>query len=404
MKRTALIVALIVALVPAAAGAEASYHGISTGSIVNDAAITADGRYMVAGTGSGSIVCLQRDGTVPWNVSADDAVTAVAVADAGEYVAAGTGRGDVLLFDGNGDWPEGRSSSTEGAGGGRYWTKSVAGSVRDLALSGDGRYLAVGSDRITLFDYRGDEEWDLAMQRGSRSGGTPPYVTSVAFTNDGNYIVAGSSSGDILFMNRQGNLIWEGLARGAVTAVDVSRDGSVVAAGGRDRALQVYGRAGGLPWALPTGAPILALALSGDGRFVVVGKEGGDVDFYRQNDKLLWKDRTGSDVLTVDISRRGGTVAAGTAGGTVHLWNNNGDELWSFDAGAAVNAVAISDNGDYLAAGAGEQAFIFRTADAPVTAAAEGTEDATTEPTEAGGAGALIGLLAVGAAGIFLRR
>ncbi|WP_292364460.1 MULTISPECIES: WD40 repeat domain-containing protein [unclassified Methanoculleus] len=317
-------------------------------------------------------------------MSAPSAVTAVAVADAGSYVAAGTDGGDVLLFDGNGDWPEGRSSSTEGAGGGRYWTKSVVGPVRDLAFAGDGRYLVVGSDRITLFDYRGDEEWDITVQRGSRSGGTPLYVTSVAFTNDGNYIVAGSSSGDILFMNRQGNLIWEGIARNVVTAVDVSRDGSVVAAGGRDRALQVYGRAGGLPWALPTGAPILALALSGDGRFVVVGKEGGDVDCYRPNDDLLWKNRTGSDVLTVDISRRGGTVAAGTAGGGVHLWNNNGDALWSFDGGAAVNAVALSDGGDYLAAGAGERAFIFRTADAPVPAATEDTTHATA-PTQAGG-------------------
>ena len=141
MKRTALILALIVALIPAA-GAEASYHGASTGSTVSDVAITADGRYMVAGTESGSIICLQQDGSVPWNVSAPDTVTAIAVAGSGEYVAAGTMRGDVLLFDGN---------------GGRYWTESVAGSVRDLALAGDGRSLAVAGDRIVLFTNLGKE-------------------------------------------------------------------------------------------------------------------------------------------------------------------------------------------------------------------------------------------------------
>jgi len=391
VKRTALIIALIVALVPVAVGVEASYHSTPTESIVNDVAITADGRYMAVGTSNGNIVCLHRDGTVAWNVSAGDAVTAVAVADAGNYVAAGTDGGDVLLLD--------------GGSGGCYWTKSVAGTVRGLALSGDGRDLAVGSDRITLLNHRGEEEWGRAMHPGARSGGTPPYITSVAFTNDGNYIVAGSYNGAIQFMNRQGNLIWEGLARGAVTAVDVSRDGSVVAAGGRDRALQVYGRSGALPWAVPTGAPILALALSGDGRFVVVGKEGGDVECYRPKDDLLWKNRTGSDVLAVDISRRGETVAAGNAGGTVYLWSGNGNPRWTFDAGAPVSAVALSENGDYLAAGAGEQAFIFRTADEPVTAAQE-TESATAAPTEAGGAGALFGLLAVAAAGAIgrLRR
>ncbi|MDI3507169.1 MAG: hypothetical protein PWQ69_1149 [Methanomicrobiaceae archaeon] len=89
MKRTALIIALIVAMVPAVAGAEASYHGVSTGGIVNDVAIATDGRYMIAGTDDGGIVCLQRDGTVLWNASAPDAVTAVAVAAV--YIAAEPG-------------------------------------------------------------------------------------------------------------------------------------------------------------------------------------------------------------------------------------------------------------------------------------------------------------------------
>jgi hypothetical protein len=67
MRRIALI-ALLAVLVPAVA-AEATYHAASTGGIVNDLAITADGGYAVAGTGSGSIVCLRQGGTVPWNVS-----------------------------------------------------------------------------------------------------------------------------------------------------------------------------------------------------------------------------------------------------------------------------------------------------------------------------------------------
>ena len=63
MRRIALI-ALLVVLAPAVA-AEASYHAASTGGIVSDLAITADGGYAVAGTGSGKIVCLRQDGTVP---------------------------------------------------------------------------------------------------------------------------------------------------------------------------------------------------------------------------------------------------------------------------------------------------------------------------------------------------
>jgi len=71
---------------------------------------------------------------------------------------------------------------------------------------------------------------------------------------------------------------------------------------------------------------------------------------------------------------------------------------------AATGVVALSDGGDYLAAGAGDRAFIFKTADEPVIE--EPTENATPAmtPTRAGGAGALIGLLAVAAASLLLRR
>jgi len=73
--------------------------------------------------------------------------------------------------------------------------------------------------------------------------------------------------------------------------------------------------------------------------------------------------------------------------------------------GSTVNDVAITaDGGDYLAVGAGERAFIFTTADEPVIE--EPTENATpaTTPTRAGGASAFLGLLAVAAAGLLLRR
>ncbi|MDV2481451.1 WD40 repeat domain-containing protein [Methanoculleus sp. Wushi-C6] len=396
MKRAALLIVLIAVLVPAAAGEDSSYYGIPAGGIVNDVAIAADGRYMVAGTGEGSIVCLQRNGTIAWNVSAGNAVTAVAAADAGNYIAAGTDAGEVLLLDER--------------NGNRYWTASVAGPVRDLAFSGDGRALAVGGNRITLFDHLGAERWNASIGGSSPvSPITTPVVPTVAFTADGNYIVAGSDNGAIHFLRRQGTRAWQALARGPITAVDVSRDGSVVAAGGRDRALLIYNREGGLVWAMPTGAPILTLALSADGRFAAVGKEGGDLECYRPREGLLWTNRTGGDVLAVDISRQGEAVAAGTAAGSVHLFSGAGNARWSFDAGAPVTAVALSRSGDYLAAGAGEQAFIFRTADVPVPAPTGPAENATpvATPTRAGGAGALIGIVAVTAAvagSLFRRR
>ena len=158
MRRTALMIVLAAVLAPMVAGG-----GVSMGSAVNDVAISADGRYAVAGTDGGMIACLRQDGSVAWDTSAGDPVTAVAVADARGYVAAGTNAGDVILLD--------------GASGNRYWTERVTGPVRDLAFSGDGRSLAVGSSRVTLFDHQGKEGWNFSTGAGatvSRSS-SPPY-------------------------------------------------------------------------------------------------------------------------------------------------------------------------------------------------------------------------------------
>lgn len=47
-------------------------------------------------------------------------------------------------------------------------------------------------------------------------------------------LVAGSANGAIHFLNHQGSLIWQNLARHTVPAVGISRDGAVVAAGSYD--------------------------------------------------------------------------------------------------------------------------------------------------------------------------
>ncbi len=392
MRRTAIIIAMLAIMIPVVTGAEATYHDVPTGSTVNDVAIAADGGYMIAGTDEGRIICIQQDGTVLWNVSTGSAVTTVDIADSRGYVAAGTDRGDVILLGRNGEY---------------YWTRSIAGPVRDLAFSGDGRALAVGGERIALYDYQGKENWNFSTVAAPPAA--PQTIVSVAITQDGNYIAAGSDNGVIYFIGKRGNMIWQSLARGPVTAVDTNRDGSLIAVGSRDRALQVYGRPGMLSWVMPTvmptGASILALALSEDGRFIVVGKEGGDVECYRPDEGLLWRDRIGGDVVTVDVSRRGEAAAAGTADGTIRLFGGESAMRWSFGAGAPVRAVALSENGDYLAAGAGDRALIFRTADPPMPARLEDPESTTPRPTPtlAGGEGAIVGLLAIGAAGAACR-
>ncbi len=65
MRRAAVMIVLVVVLVPAAAGAEASYQSRPGGSTVNNVAIAGDGRHMLAGTEGGSVVCLQRTARSP---------------------------------------------------------------------------------------------------------------------------------------------------------------------------------------------------------------------------------------------------------------------------------------------------------------------------------------------------
>jgi outer membrane protein assembly factor BamB len=196
--------------------------GIDWNSEIRSVAITPDGKYVVAGSDGNYIVVgseghydmnrhgyvyfFDKNGNLLWKHTTGHCVYSVAISSDGNYVVA-RGWGNVCFFDKSGNL---------------LW-KYKTGWVESVAISSDGKYVIVGSwedtdnDRfldlgyVCFFDKNGNLLWKY------KTGNY--FVSSVAITPDGNYIVAGGwkdidrdaypDKGNVYLFDKNGNLLWK---------------------------------------------------------------------------------------------------------------------------------------------------------------------------------------------------
>jgi len=228
------------------------------------------------------------------------------------------------------------------------------GTVRSVALSGDGRRIVSGSEDRTVRVWDGETGAELRCLRGHQD-----WVWSVALSADGCRIVSGSrdrtvrlwdaASGEELRCLR-GHEEW-------VTSVALSADGRRIASGSFDGTVRLWDAASGEELHCLRGHQnrVEDVALSADGRRIVSGSEDRTVRVWdaASGQELRCLHGHENPVSSVALRTDGTRIVSGSWDETVRVWDaETGAELRCLHGHEdGVLTVALSGDGRRIVSG-----------------------------------------------------
>jgi WD40 repeat protein len=316
-------------------------------------AISSDGEYIVAGTGSYQsdygVYLFSKDSPIPlWSYeTGSNSVTSVSISADGEYIVASSEDGVVYLFD--------KDSSTP------LWnytyTTSDCGHCNTVSISANGEYFVLGSGNVYLFDK--DSSTPLWQYNES--------ARSVSISAEGDYITVGTkvdSAGDVfvlLFGKESSQYLWRYNIGVDIYSVSISADGEYITAGGGEGEsgkVYLFDKDSSTPlWSYETEGAVYSVSISADAEYISVGtsnnNEDGNVYFFDKDSSTpLWSYETEGAVYSVDVSGDGKYIAVGSNDHNVSFFEKNSSTpLWRYDTDGTVYSVSISADGDYFAVG-----------------------------------------------------
>ncbi len=189
-----------------------------TENYVRAAAVSADGEYVAAGSWRGTLYFLDKRGKLLWKHRIGSAILDLAVSADGAMVVVGCEDGSVHAFD---------------LAGAQKWTYKAAGAVTDVAVSGTAdRVLVCAKDTIMArLTAKGEPLWRFHI--GGISKGLSLVQgdeIAVVFT-DNNFLQYVDAKGELMFMRRLPEEIWEGV---------VAEDGVSVAVATKDNRAMMF--------------------------------------------------------------------------------------------------------------------------------------------------------------------
>ena len=183
-----------------------------TENYVRTAAVSADGEYVAAGSWRGTLYFLDKRGKLLWKQRIGSALLDLAVSADGGTVVVGCEDGSVHAFD---------------IAGVPKWVYRAAGAVTDVAVSSKGdRVLVCAKDTVmTCLTAKGEPIWRFHI--GGISKGlclVQRDELAVVFT-DNNFIQYVDGRGELMFMRRLPEEIWEGaVAEDGITVAVATKD------------------------------------------------------------------------------------------------------------------------------------------------------------------------------------
>ena len=287
--------------------------------------------------------------------------------------------------------PDGRWLAVTGADGGtQIWDAATGaliraftghtGRVYSAAFSPDGTRLATsGFDRTVKL-------WDLTKsQEPRRVKVQDAFIADMAFSPDGKQLALVSKmNADSGYGGREPHLrLWDAVAHrefkvypghpGWLTSVAFSRNGEWIATGGEDKTVRVWNVSGTVAEKAKVGGfsvPMTRFTLTGHTdtvTSVTFGPDDKQLVSGSMDETLKFWDATTGQLLRTEQAHAGGVtalagarrsrhLASAGADGTIKLWDmTTGEQLLSFAAPSGpVETLAVSDDGRHLATASGD--------------------------------------------------
>jgi COMPASS component SWD3 len=229
-----------------------------------------------------------------------------------------------------------------------------------LVISHDGRYLAAGA-------YLGVHVWDLEEFVHLRAIEHPHQVSSIAFSPDGELILAGGVNGGLVVSrSMDGEQVNRNNYSMHIQAVAFFPDGNTIASGAWDKHVRL--------WQLDDFSEmenfeitdwVSSLAVSPDGSFIAAGDTGGIVRAWRlDNGNLLYELEAHNNYAEALAFSPDGEILASGGWGGWRLWRSaDGSELHPgglhTQDSTDVHALAFSPDGALVAVALLEEVVLW---------------------------------------------
>lgn len=289
----------------------------------------------------------------------------VALSDDGKYLAVKTSY-HVYLFETGKNVPKWSYY--------RYMGTRIGDDAGGIAISADGSKIFVGFETVAILFSKDSSNpiWEYSL---------PTPAMSVAISADGNFAAAGtigesSQAGSnlmVLWRTSNSRPVWQYRSSGNFHDVALSRDGGFIAGstGCPDRRFYLFSRESNNPIIrskmLTKDSPVHRAKISLDGSIAAAGSESEDgaiFVFKKKTRKRLWKFPApkGRSFKGLSLSWNGRFVGGTTMNGYAYIFRSLSNEpISSWKVNTSLGAAGITNNGKYLVAGgADKKVHIFK--------------------------------------------
>ncbi len=225
------------------------------------------------------------------------------------------------------------------------WRYTIEGYALDMDISSGAELIVIGgvigenNGIIYLFDKSGRLLWKYT---------NPEPFSSVAISDDGNFIVAGSDDHVTYFFDRRGLLLWRYSADKKIRCVEISEDGQLLVTGSDDNNVYFFDnsrRIKRFAWKYRFDNSASSVAMSKKGNYILAGSDDHGVYALDSDGQLMWKHNAKGAITSTAVSKFADYLVAGSQDGNIYCFNIGGKETWIQPTGGSVVSVTVDLRG-----------------------------------------------------------